>query len=917
MRHFRCDVPSPSLLATLIGAPLPFAASVATRQLHRDLYLDTAEDSLRARGVVCRLRVPTTGPPILSVHVARPPIAGGGDGVQRLESRVRSTDARDVLAERTTVGRWLQAVVDLPALDVRTALEVERWVRMSAAGWLRQPAIELHYDQLTVRRGSLTRSFQHLSVHRRRGRGDELWRLIDAYRDHYGLNVVAAGPRERAELLLKWASSSRAVSAALPDGEPRGHASGAVATAQLATAEFLNPDLSLLAFQERVLALAEDTRTPLGERLRFIAIVAANMDEFYMVRIAGLKQAVREQMEEQSEDGRTPAARLWAIAERIALLTARQGRCFRTCATELATRGTRIRRWAELEASQRADLGERFSDAVLPALTPFAMTLSAGHPLPHFPHLSLSLAIVLAGEDGEPLRFVELELPSGVPRFMPVDDGRSGEVVLLEDVVRANLHRVYPNARVEHACLFRVTRGGDLGIAADGSGSLLDAVADATRRRARNAAVRVEIERGMPTTLRHAVLESLAREAQPGSHTLGDDDLQEVDGIIDLRAAAALPVPDDEDLGYAPFRGSRPIPGDRPLLDAVRARDVLVHHPFDRFSATVLRFLREAASDPDVVAIKITLYRVGEPAPVVRALLKAARRGVSVVAFVELQARFDEDSNVRWARKLEQAGGRVVHGLPGYKNHAKMALVVRREGGKLQSYAHVGTGNYNARTGRQYTDLSLFSATDAVVSDVGELFNALTGSSRPPRSLSHGALTAPHQLLPALIERIAREAAHARAGREAGITIKVNGLSDPEVVRALYRAAGDGVAIDLIVRGICTLRPGIPGLSERIRVVSIVGRFLEHSRVYRFANGGGPEYFLGSADLRPRNLRQRVELLVPVTAADARAVLDAMLALYRNDPRAWELGSSGEYIQRNREGWSAQEVLMREAPMTV
>jgi polyphosphate kinase len=317
-----------------------------------------------------------------------------------------------------------------------------------------------------------------------------------------------------------------------------------------------------------------------------------------------------------------------------------------------------------------------------------------------------------------------------------------------------------------------------------------------------------------------------------------------------------------------------------------------------------------------VVAIKITLYRAGDPSPIVAALLEAAKSGKSVVAFVELQARFDEDSNVRWARALELAGGRVVYGLVGVKNHAKVALVVRREGERLRRYVHVGTGNYNARSGLYYTDLSLFSADEAIADDVTDLFNALTGSSRPPQRLSRGALVAPHQLLPALLEQIEVEAAHARAGRDARITLKLNGLSDAEVVRALYRASQDGVVVDLVVRGICTLRPGVPALSERIRVVSVLGRFLEHSRVYRFANGGDPRYFIGSADLRPRNLRRRVELLVPVRDAAGRATLDELLDLYLHDRTAWELTASGEYVRRACDGASAQEELIRRAGAT-
>jgi len=340
-------------------------------------------------------------------------------------------------------------------------------------------------------------------------------------------------------------------------------------------------------------------------------------------------------------------------------------------------------------------------------------------------------------------------------------------------------------------------------------------------------------------------------------------------------------------------------------------RDVLVHHPFESFAYSVVRFIREAASDPAVLAIKITLYRVGNPSPIADALIDAARAGKAVTAFVELKARFDEDVNVGWARALEAAGGHVVRGLVGLKNHAKIALVVRREGETIRRYAHIGTGNYNLRSGEQYTDFSLFTTDSAITNDIADLFNELTGTSDAPRRPSEALLVAPHHLLPGILRRIEREAQHARAGNPARIVAKLNGLSDPDVVRALYRAARDGVEIDLIVRGICTLRPSVVGRSERIRVISVVGRFLEHSRIYRFANAGAPEYFIGSADLRPRNLRRRVEVLVPVQAAEHRRRIDDALDLYLNDPTAWQLGVDGEYTQRDGRGSSTQETLSR------
>jgi polyphosphate kinase len=415
----------------------------------------------------------------------------------------------------------------------------------------------------------------------------------------------------------------------------------------------------------------------------------------------------------------------------------------------------------------------------------------------------------------------------------------------------------------------------------------------------------------MPDFVRSLVLENLEREDVSGAAVLDPADIDEIDGLLDLRCLTKLPLPRNPSLSYEPFRGSEPLGENESVIDAIREGDLLHHHPFDSFAATVVKYLQDASVDPDVTAIKITLYRVGDPSAIVDALVAAAHAGKKVVVFIELKARFDEEHNVAWARKLERAGGHVVSGFVGLKNHAKVALVVRRENGKLRSYVHVGTGNYNSRSGLEYTDLSLFSAREELTADAADLFNALTGGSLPPLGLSRGALVAPHQMRDALLGLIEREASHARGGRPARITAKINGLSDSEIVRALLRASSDGAAIDLIVRGICTLRPGVSGRSEGVRVVSVVGRLLEHSRIYRFENGGDPHFLIGSADLRPRNLRRRVELLVPVVEPTHQQQLDRILDLYLNDPTAWDLSSSGEYVQRAG-GVGAQEALISE-----
>jgi polyphosphate kinase len=675
-------------------------------------------------------------------------------------------------------------------------------------------------------------------------------------------------------------------------------------------AEMLNPELSLLAFQRRVLAIAADAATPLKERLRFLGIVSSNIDELYMVRMSGLRRAAddRDERDLRGEDGLTARERLSRVESEVASILAEQSQCAKACLRAADEIGARIVKWDALSAAEQATLRARCRDEIHPGLTPLAMTLSPGHPLPHLPHLGLSLAVVFRGNASEKPHLAEFELPSDVARLMPVP-GRTGDVIAIEELLRANVDLMHPNVRIEGAHLFRVTRRGDLTLDEEGAESLLHAVAEATERRPYNAAVRVEVERTMPAFVAELVLESLRRDAITQGMEAAVDEVQVIDGLLDLRCLADLPLPLSSALEYPPLQARSPVPHGESMFDLVRNGDLLVHHPFDAFEHTVVRFLRDAAADAAVTTIRITLYRVGDPSPVVEALLHAASSGKRVVAFVELKARFDEEHNVSWARALERAGVNVVYGLVGLKTHAKVALVVRREGEKLQRYVHVGTGNYNARAGRQYTDLSLFSARENLTTDIADLFNALTGSSQPPQVLSHGALVAPNQLLGEVLGRIARETAHARAGKSAAIAIKVNGLSDPEVVRALYDASEAGVEIDLVVRGICTLAPGVPGRSSRIRITSVVGRYLEHSRIYRFANDGAPEYFIGSSDLRPRNLRRRVELLVPVPGAEHRRELDRILELYQRDPTGWDLLADGSYVQRGGAGRSAQSAL--------
>ena len=496
-----------------------------------------------------------------------------------------------------------------------------------------------------------------------------------------------------------------------------------------------------------------------------------------------------------------------------------------------------------------------------------------------------------------------------MPRLLSVP-GRTDAVIAIEEVLRANVHLLYPTQVVESAHLFRVTRGGDLHLLEDHVGDLLHAVASATARRAENPAVRVEVEGNTPPHVRALLLDNLRRDALGRDMAITVDDVQVVDGLLDLRCLQSLPLPPHTSLEYAPLKPRCTVASRSGLLDQIAMRDVLVHHPFESFDDTVVRFFREAAADPQVTSMATTLYRVGNPSPIVEALLAAASTGKRVFALVELQARFDEAHNVQWARALERAGGHVVYGLPGLKVHAKVALVERVETTGRVRYAHVGSGNYNPRSGRQYTDLSLFTARRALTNDVASLLDALARGAAPDDTTGGGVLVAPHALRLALLSRIAREAAHARAGLSASIAIKVNGLADREMVRALCDASCAGVTIDLIVRGICTLRPGVPGRSDRIRVTSVVGRFLEHSRIFRFENGGQPDYLIGSADLRPRNLRRRVEVLIPVFDVMHRATLDEILARYMADATAWDLDASGAYTLRAGDAKGAQDFFM-------
>ncbi len=645
----------------------------------------------------------------------------------------------------------------------------------------------------------------------------------------------------------------------------------------------LDPDLSTLEFQSRVMAMAEDPATPLLERLNVLAIVSSNVDEFYMVNVGALK-------DEEDEEN---AGRLEAIGLRVAGLQARQYRVLVECLAALAAAGIRVLRWEALSATARALLQAQFQREIFPLVTPRAITVRPGFPVAVMPHLTPLIAVMLQDGQTGPAHFAYLRLPERVPRLLPVPD--SSDLILLEDVVRANLHLVYPERRIEGAWLFRLTRAAELDLADEDAGNLLQAIEESVGRRAANPIVRVEVERAMPPPLRERLLWELRFERGADAGSVRERDLVEIEGMLDLRALRELmgaPVPGGR---YPAFEGRDPWPAERDLWSMLRQRDSLVHHPYERFADSTVRFFAEAADDPAVVAIRLTLYRVGERSPIVDALTRALERRKEVAIFVELKARFDETRNVGWVRRLEEAGATVVYGVVGLKNHATGGLVLRREDEGLRHYVHIGTGNYNAATAKVYTDLSLFSADRELGADLHDLFNQLTGSSRGPTGSFRRIAVAPDGLLPWLLESIEREREHAGAGRPARIRAKLNGIADTEVVQALYRASRAGVEIDLVVRGLCILRPGVPGHSDHIRVVSRLGRFLEHARIYHFGNGGDDRYHIGSADWRLRNLRRRVEVVTPVTDPAARARLDDILTGELADRDGWVLYPDGSY----------------------
>jgi polyphosphate kinase len=658
---------------------------------------------------------------------------------------------------------------------------------------------------------------------------------------------------------------------------------------------YFNRETSWMRFNERVLELAEQDSTPLLERLKFAAIYANNLDEFFMVRVAGLHDQVDAGITDPLADGRTPTETIDGIREKVIGHLRRLTSGLRNeLLPQLAEHGVRIVGCGELTAEQRSRLRERFRRQIFPVLTPLAVGL--GRPFPYISNLSLSLAVLVRDPVSAATTFARVKVPKEMlDRFVDVDHGHV--FVPLEEVIAENLEALFPGMEIVDHGFFRVTRDADFEVS-DEADDLLRAVEAELRRRRFGEVVRVEANAGMDPELRAQLIEALEVEERQ---------VYDIDGLIDhhdLMQIYGLP-------GMAELREPPWTPVTQPRLHAeegevdmfavIRAGDILVHHPYDSFSTSVERFVQQAVADPDVLAVKLTIYRTSDDTPLIPALIRATERGKQAVCLVELKARFDERANIGWARALEEAGVHVVYGHPALKTHAKCILIVRREGDGVRNYVHIGTGNYHPTTARLYTDFGLFTDDAEIGADVADMFNFLTGYARPRRYRK--ALVAPAYLRDGIIEEIERTVAAHERGEPARIRLKMNSLVDKRCIRALYDASTAGVPVELNVRGICCLKPGLPGISENIRVVSVVGRFLEHSRIYCFDRGDEQTVLIGSADLMPRNLDQRVELITPVEDSALRDdLIDTLERSLADDTHAWELDADGQWTRRTPQG---------------
>ena len=658
------------------------------------------------------------------------------------------------------------------------------------------------------------------------------------------------------------------------------------------TALYLNRELSWLEFNARVLAEADSEAVPLLERLKFHAIVASNLDEFFMVRVAGLKQHVTGEIDEIGPEGMTVGEQLAAISTRAHELVAAQSAGLSALLRRLADAGVVFLKPAELSEKALAELDARFRNEVFPILTPIA--IDPGHPFPQVRNRSLNLGVMFARTGSAEQAFGVVQVPSMLPRLFPVSGIKTpaGQpavraFVLLEDLLARHVGAVFPGARIQGLYVFRVTRNFDIEVDEEEADDLLQSIQLELRRRERGNAVRLEVSGDAPAASLAKLVKALKLDPER--------DVYAVAGMLNAADLMSITRAEERPLRDEPFQPHAvpPLRDAEDMFAVIREQDVLLQHPYESFDS-VVELVARAAEDPDVLAIKQTLYRAGGDSPIVKALVRAAESGKQVTAIVELKARFDEESNIQWARMLEQSGAHVVYGLLGLKTHAKCLLIVRREKGKLRRYAQLGTGNYNPTTARLYTDFSLFTAKPDICEDVSSLFNLLTGYSAPPKW--NKLIVAPLGLHEAVLGLISREADHARAGRPARIVAKMNALVDPDVIETLYRASQAGVQITLLVRGICCLRPGVPRVSETIEVRALVDRFLEHGRVFHFENGGQDELYISSADWMPRNFHRRVEAMVPVEDPQLKARLREILEVQLADNvKTWQLRPDSKY----------------------
>jgi polyphosphate kinase len=673
---------------------------------------------------------------------------------------------------------------------------------------------------------------------------------------------------------------------------------------------YVNRELSWIYFNQRVLEEATMPGLhPLLERVKFISIFCSNLDEYFMIRVAGIEDQYEAGVQDRTIDGLTPAMQLEKIREMVLQQINQRNDCFyNNLLPALKSEGIEFLSFSELSAESKESLRSYFRKEIFPVLTPLAF--DTGHPFPFMSNLSLNLAIELEDEENRALKIARVKVPSILPRMLRLNNIEGFEFsdkiirfIWLEDLIENNLEQLFPKMRIIKSHLFRLIRDADIEIEEDEAGDLLETIEQSLLSRRYGKVVRLDISPEMPQSIRQLLMQNLEVTRR---------NVYEIKGVLGLSCLVDLLKIERPDLKDEPFVPCNRIEEEfgAAIFSAIKAKDRLLHHPYDSFQP-VVDFINQAALDPDVLSIKQTLYRVGGNSPIVKALMKAAEEGKQVAVLVELKARFDEENNIVWARALEDVGAHVVYGLPGLKTHAKLTMIVRREQQRLKRYLHLGTGNYNPATGKIYTDYSLFTVNDPLANDVSELFNALTGYSK--HTAYETLLVSPINTRKRLIELIEREVEWCRKSKKGRIVMKMNALVDSQCIRALYRASCEGVKIDLIVRGICCLKPGIPGVSEHIRVISIIGRFLEHSRAYYFSNGGRPELYLGSADVMPRNLDHRVEAIFPIFDKKCiRAVKSDLDILLSDNVKAWEMQGDGTYskIENNAPKINSQSLFI-------